>query len=69
MEDLLKDMYYQRIRLKNDSIKRQKELCELSALIERNEQALKNKLNSEERKLFEKYLDGINDFNSLECCN
>ena len=50
MEDLLKDMYYQRIRLKNDSIKRQKELCELSALIERNEQALKNQLNSEERK-------------------
>ena len=69
MEDLLKDMYYQRIRLKNDSIKRQKALCELSALIERNEQALKNQLNSEERKLFEKYLDGINEFNSLECCN
>lgn len=69
MENLLKDMYYQRLRLKNDSIKHQKELCELSALIERNEQALKNQLNSEELKLFEKYLDGINEFNSLECCN
>lgn len=51
------------------TIKRQKALCELSALIERNEQTLKNQLNSEERKLFEKYLDGINEFNSLECCN
>ncbi len=69
MKSLLTDMYYQRVRLKNDSVKRQKELCELSALIERNEQDLKARLNDEEQKLFEKYLDCVNELTSLEYCN
>lgn len=69
MKSLLADMYYQRVRLKNDSMKHQKELCEISALIERNERDLKTRLNDEEKELFEKYLDCTNELSSLECCN
>ena len=70
MKSLLTDMYYhQRVRLKNDSVKRQKKLCELSALIDRNEQDLKARLNDEEQKLFEKYRDCVNELTSLEYCN
>lgn len=62
-------MYYQRFWLKNDSVKHQKEIGELSALIERNEQELKSRLNDEELKLFEKYLDCTSELSSLEYCN
>lgn len=69
MKSLLADMYYQRVRLKNDSIKYQKTMCELSELIGRNERNLKARLNEEEKELFEKYLGCTNELSSLECCN
>ncbi len=69
MKSLLEDMYYGGFSLKNDSIKYQKRLCELSALIDRNEQELKSRLNAEEQELFEKYLDCTNEMISFENCD
>lgn len=68
MKSLLKDMFYQRFSLKNDSVKHQKQLREVSSLIERNEEDLKARLNTDEQEVFEKYLDCTNEIRSLECC-
>ena len=62
-------MFYQRFSLGNDSVKHQKQLQELSSLLERNEEKLKAQLNIEEQEVFEKYLDCINEIRALECCD
>lgn len=69
MKNLLEDMYYKNFNLQNDSKKHHRRLCELSALIERNEADLKARLNAEEQALFEKYTDCVNELHSIECCN
>jgi hypothetical protein len=69
MKSLLKDMFYQRFSLENDSVRHQEQLHEVSSLIERNEEDLKARLNTEEQEVFEKYLDCTNEIRSLECCD
>lgn len=66
MKNLLEELYYKRFHLQNGSVKRQKKLRELSALIEKNESDLKARLNDEEQELLEKYLSNTRELHSLE---
>ncbi|MCM1488973.1 MAG: hypothetical protein NC203_11465 [Firmicutes bacterium] len=69
MKSILEDMYYRDYNLKNDSEKYRMKTGELISLIERNESDLKARLNDEELRILEKYLDCANELHMLERCS
>lgn len=66
MKSLLEELYCQKFGLKNDSVLYQKELRDLSSLIEKNASELKARLDVEEQEIFDKYLECTNERSSLE---
>ena len=67
MDSIAEELYNRRFITKADSIEKQKERLNLSALMERHEKRLSELLNDEGKEIFEKYQDCCNELDSDSC--